>query len=698
MRNFRIVLLLSALIGFSIHSFAQSKWTVEADQAYEAQQYAIAADLYKKASSKETDREIKEEITFRMAECYRMIGEWRRAEGYYNRAIRRKYPDPIVHLYLGHVLKAQGEFEEAMEAYNSYREEAPQDERGALGVESCKKAIEWMENPTRYDLTNERDFNTKQDDMSPAWGDLKDFNVMYFTSGRDEAAGKGEDGWTGQSFYDIFSVEQERKRGRSRRGQASDAEPEWSSPAPLGEEVNTKFSEGALTVNERGNMMYFTRCAREKQKDIPCRLYVARKKGRDWGTPEEVVIEGLDSLSSIGQPTFLDEDGEVMLFAGKMEDGYGGSDLWMTTYQKRGRKWSKPKNLGSVINTEGDEYFPVVHRDGYLYFSSDGHLTMGGLDVFRAKINDDGTFGEPENMQYPINSIADDFGLIFKGDKAEEGWMSSAREGGRGGVDLYKVYLKPLLYTLDGVVTDAKDGRTIPGVTVKLIGSDGTAVETTTDADGAYFFNVENFEEETTYTLNFEKEKDYLTKSGNVSTVGIPLSSFEQTTDGFLYAMKHNKALDPVRKPIVLPRIEYDFNSDSLRVEAKESLDGLVTVLEDNPNITIELRSHTDHIGSDAANKDLSQRRAQSCVNYLIEKGIDKERLVAKGMGESEAYVIPDNWDGPDYLKPGDRLTESFIRRLEREHGKEADELARQLNRRTDFQVLSRDYKPKSNE
>ena len=175
------------------------------------------------------------------------------------------------------------------------------------------------------------------------------------------------------------------------------------------------------------------------------------------------------------------------------------------------------------------------------------------------------------------------------------------------------------------------------------------------------------------------------------------LSSFEPTTDGFLYAMTHNKALDPVRKPIVLPKIEYDFNSAELRDEGKISLDGLVNVLEDNPNIVIELRSHTDHIGSTQDNLSLSQRRAESCVSYLIEKGIDADRLVAVGMGESDPFVIPESFTGPDYVKSGDRLTESFIRRLERTNGKEADEFLRQLNRRTDFQVLRKDFVPKNN-
>jgi peptidoglycan-associated lipoprotein len=690
MKHVKLALTLFAMSAFFLGQ-AQHKYTLEADKAFEAKAYMDAAELYKKASSKEKDRDLKAHITFRLAECYRFVGDWKRAEGYYKRVTRGKDADPIATLYMADMMKFQGEYEDAMEVYNQYRTIAPSDERGSVGVESCKKAIEWMETPTRYDVTGLRDFNSKQNDFAPNWAD-KEQNALFFTSQRDEAVGKATDGWTGQGFMDIFITQQEKKRGRSRRGQASDAEPKWSQPTPLEEPVNTADHEGFASLNERGNVMFFTRCRVEKKKEIGCEIWMSRKQGRNWGDPEKIEIP-VDSVASIGHPCLANED-KLLYFAADMEGGYGGRDLWVSEFENRGRKWGTPRNLGNVINTEGDELFPFLHSDGYLYFSSNGHLGMGGLDVFRAKINEDGSIGEVENLQYPINTNADDFSIIWKGDDVKEGYMSSNRDGGRGGDDLYKVYLKPLLYTLSGVVTDAKTGRVINGVSVKMVGSDGTAVETTTDQDGAYFFDVTNFQEEQTYTLNFER-RDYLTKSGNVTTVGIPLSAFEQTTDGYLHAMVHNKVLDPVKKPIVLPRIEYDFNKWDLRPEAMESLDDLVLVLEDNPNIVIELRSHTDHIGSNPANMQLSQRRAQSCVDYLVENGIDEERLVAKGMGESEPYVIPDTWEGVAYIQPGDRLTEAFIGRIAREYGEEADSVLRQLNRRTDFKVIRDNYVPK---
>lgn len=693
MRMNRAYWIASLFLVFSLTLSAQHKYTLEADLAFEAQQYAHAIELYKKAATKEKDRKIKEEMTFKMAECYRMMGEWARAESYYSRAIKRRYEDPIAILYMADCIKAQGRYEDAMIEYDNYRQKAPTDSRGTRGVQSCKDAIEMIQNPTRYELVNMREFNSKFNDFAPAWGD-KEQTTILFTSSRDESTGKDFDGWTGQNFADLYMSQQERKKGKTTRGKATDAEPAWSVPVPLDEMINTGADEGVATIDERGNILYFTRCNREKRSDVRCRIYMSRKKGKSWGEAEELPFD-LDSLASIGQPTLIDEN--TMIFAADMEGGFGGRDLWVSTYDKRGRKWGKPVNLGPKVNTEGDERYPVMHKDGYLYFTSDGHPGLGGWDLFKSKRNDDGSFGEAENLGAPINSHADDFALIFKGDDDKYGYMSSNRPGGRGGDDIYKVFLKPLLYTLKGVVKDAKSGRPLDLVTVKLVGSDGTAIEGKTDKEGYYFFDVANFKEETNYTLNFER-KDYLTKSGSVTTVGIPMSAYEKTTDGYLYGMVHNKELDPIKRPIVLPHIEYDFNKWDLRPEAMESLDKLVEILEDNPNIVIELRSHTDHIGSDEANQRLSQKRADTCVSYLISKGIEAERLVAKGMGESEPYVIPENWDGPSYLKPNDRLTEAFINRLKREQGNEADEFSRQLNRRTDFKVLRDNYVPKQQE
>jgi len=688
----RLGSVLTALLFVGILSVsAQTNYTIQADQAFEAQLFAQAAELYKKASSKEKDRQIKEEITFRMAECYRMMGDWRKAAGYYNRAIKRRYPDPVAKLYYADMLKAQGEYDEAIVAYENYRQDAPSDPRGREGVESCKKALEWLETTSRYELENLRDFNTKENDFAPAWGD-KDQTSIIFTSQREDGAGKDIDGWTDQGFMDLYETHEERKRrgGRRSRSGTEDEAPSWSVPAPLPDDINTKAHEGFASVNERGNMLFFTRCENLKNAGfLGCRIYMARKKGKTWGEPELVNIN-VDSLASIGHPFLLDD--ETMIVAADLGEE-GGRDLYKLTYERRVRTWGTPENLGPQVNTVGFEGYPFVQGD-YLYFTSDGHPGMGAWDIFRVKMNPDGTFGEVENMKSPINSNSDDFAIIFKGDEPEVGYMTSNRDGGHGGDDIYAVRLKPLLFALSGVVTDTKSGRTLDRVTVKLVGSDGAALETTTDKSGAYYFGADQLAEGVNYTLNFEA-KDYLTKSGSVTTVGIPLSAFEETTDGFLHTLVMNKELDPIRKPIVLPKIEYDFNSAELRPEAMESLDGLVEVLEDNPNITIELRSHTDHIGSDPANQQLSQRRAQSCVDYLISKGIAEDRLIAVGMGENEPFVINESYEGPEYLKAGDRLTEAFIRRLQRDNGDEADEIARQLNRRTDFQVKSRNYVPK---
>ena len=392
-----------------------------------------------------------------------------------------------------------------------------------------------------------------------------------------------------------------------------------------------------------------------------------------------------DSGTTIGHPC-LSPDDKTLYFAADIAGGMGGRDLYKSTYDRRKKTWSAPENLGPTINTAGDEMFPFIHEDGFLYFASNGHPGMGGLDIFKAKVTDTG-FEEPENLQFPINSYADDFGLVWAEDKTEKGFVTSNRKGGRGGDDIYEVSLLPLLFTLEGVVTDARSGETVDGAEVKLIGSDGTTVSSSTDNSGAYFFEMEKLNEEVTYTITFSR-KEYLNKSGQVSTVGVPFSNFEQIDEGFLYRMVHNKELDPTRRAVVLPKIEYDLGSAALRLEAKDALDDLVEVLEDNPNVVIELRSHTDFRGSDPANMKLSERRAQSCVDYLISKGIDSLRLVPKGMGEDEPYTLDKDEAG---FEAGTTFTEAFIRGLPTEAEKE---IAHQFNRRTDFKVLRDDYVP----
>ena len=391
----------------------------------------------------------------------------------------------------------------------------------------------------------------------------------------------------------------------------------------------------------------------------------------------------------------LSPDDNILYFVSDEFNAKGGHDIFMTTFDRRAKAWKEPTNLGSKVNTDREEYYPFAGGDGYLYWASNGLPGMGGLDIFRIKLGEDGMpapDAEAENMQYPINTSYDDFGLIFQGDKDDVGFLSSNRKGSKND-DIYAVVKTPLVYELEGVVTSSKDGQPIPQATVKLDGSDGTSVVVNTDKDGYYIFDESKLADDVQYTLTFEKKK-FLTNTANTTTIGVELSSFEYipSVNKFLHKLKVNKALDPIEVPIVLPNVFFDLGKWDLRPEAMAALDSVVIILENNPTIVIELRSHTDYRDSDQRNIVLSQHRADTCVSYLVSKGIPADRMVAKGMGETEPFVIPEGYKGygAGQLEEGKKLAETYIKTL----APEKQEVANQINRRTDFKVLRDDYVP----
>ena len=362
-----------------------------------------------------------------------------------------------------------------------------------------------------------------------------------------------------------------------------------------------------------------------------------------------------------------------------MEGGYGGKDIWMVKKMKRD-EWSEPINLGDQINTSGDELFPFIHSDGALYFASNGHVGMGGMDIYKAEFDIEGTLLSISNMKSPINSSQDDFGIIFEG-KREVGYFSSNRSGGKGGDDIYQFSLPSLILTLSGIAADANTNSIVSDATVSLMGTDGTTATTFTDNSGRYEFGKDVINEGVSYELTISKE-GYLSTNGNMTTINVMAS------EDFLLDF----SLEPTKEEIVLPRIEYDFNSAQLRDESKLALDALVAVLLDNPTVIIELRSHTDFRAGTEFNMKLSQNRAQVCVDYMVSKGVEPVRLIPIGMGETEPYVM-DRKDGR--LKMGVTLDESYINSLRREKDSEK---AHQYNRRTDFKVLDKFYNPDTGE
>lgn len=680
------------------------KATKKAMEFFRAKEYSLAIDALKEAFSKEKSREKKAEISFYLGESYRHTLNYKQAEAQYKRAMKLEY-GPDAQYWYAEMLKSQGEYEDALVEFENLKQMSPGDKRAEQGIETCRLAKEWMGNPSRYMVSNAGDLNSRERDMTPVYVDRprngqegRYDGTLYLVSAREGGTGKKEDGWTGEGFMDIWSTKGERKaagkRGRKKKGQADEVEPlKFAVPVPLDEILNSPDHEGTMCFDSRKKDLYFTRCQDQKYQTLGCAIYVTRQRGQTWEEPEKVVLTE-DSSVSVGHPS-LSPDDKILYFAGNLPGAVDGSkDLWMTTYDRREKAWKEPTNLGKIVNTPGDELFPFAHDDGYLYFSSNGHPGMGGLDIFRVKVGEDGMpVGQVENMQYPINTEAEDFGIVLQPGGAQYGYITSNREDGQGSDDIYSIFEVPLMFQLEGVVTSTKDNKPIPQVTVRMDGSDGSSIVVNTDGSGRYLIEKDKLQENTTYKLSFEKKK-FLNANGDVTTVGVPFTAFEfnSSENIFLHTMTLNKGMEPIEVPIVLPNVLFDLAKWDLRPEAMVSLDSVVTILNNNPTIVIELRSHTDYRDTDEKNKTLSQHRADTCVKYLISKGIASDRLVAVGRGEDEPFTVTEGYKGfgAGEFKAGTVLTETYIKSL----AAPQQEVANQINRRTDFKVLRDDYVP----
>ena len=675
----------------------KAKTLEKAEAFYEAEQYNLAREQFQKAYSKEKDRKQKTEITFKIAECYRQLTDCKNAAAQYKRAYKMKY-GPAAQLRYAEMIMCQGEYEDAIIEFQAFVEEVPDDPRGTEGIEACKKSLDLVSNPTRYLVTSKKELNSKNRDYAPAYGGKRkdDYSQLYITSSRPESTGKKESGITGEKYSDLYTTSEERKaRGRGRRKTQSSSnvvERKFATPLPLTEPVNSDNAEAAVTFDSRRKTMYFTRCVQKKNNSFGCSIWTTKQVGQDWQEPEKIVLTS-DSSKSVGHPN-LSPDDKILYFSGDLNGTKGGKDIWMTKFDRRSKQWQDPINLGNIINTKGNELFPFSHDDGYLYFSSDGHPGFGGLDIFRVKVNEEGMpTGEVENMGYPINTHAQDFSIIFEGGGAANGYLSSDRNEA-GNDDIFSVYLVPLNFTLDGIIASSEDGTPVDQAAVTLTGSDGTTTTVTADENGYFKFEKEALAENTTYKISIKKKK-YYTNAYDITTIGVPVTAFEfiPSENIFVHGLKMNMQMDPIHIPIVLPNVLFDVGKWDLKPESMVSLDTVVEILERNPNIVVEMRSHTDYTDSQERNQILSKHRADTCVSYLIFKGIEKERLVAVGKGEDEPRVIDENYINngfyeADKFTVGTELSEAWIKR----QSSGLQKIANQINRRTDMKVLRDDY------
>ena len=662
----------------SLTSFAQNKYSKAADESFADQQYSLALTRYQKAFSKvKSNKGEKDRIAFRMADCYRLMNNMKRAEMAYKRLATGKYAktDPKVILYYADALRANGNYDEAITQYTAYKEQVPADTKAPAAIENCKMAKEWMKNPSKYEVKFEKKVNTRDDDFAPAYAD-KTHSTIIFTSNRPASNGKALDNWTGMEFSDLFFARKDRKG-------------EWNNPIPvdLNEVINTKANEGCAQFNSRYTNLYFTRCWNETRRKNGCGIYKVNRTGTTtWGDPEKLELGG-DSASTFGQPS-LSSDENTIYFAAELPGSLGGKDIWKVTKKSgkaggKTREYSIPVNLGPEINTPGDEMFPTIRNDSILYFASNGHPGMGGLDIFRSVYNN-GKWSKAENMKYPINTFADDFAIVFNPDEPEEGYFSSNRPGGKGRDDIYSFVVPPLIFTLEGTITDDRTLQPLQGAKVRITGTNGKSVEDNSDDKGHYSFNKNQISPVTTYEIMVTK-KDYFNEKGKETTVGLEKSK----------TLVRNFVLRPIpKKPVVLPDILYDLDKYDLKPQFRDSLQGLIATLDANETIVVELASHTDSRGSDERNDILSQRRAQSVVDYLITRGIDPDRMTAKGYGKRVPRTLLKDVTKDGFLfASGTVLTDSVINALPSTQAKEA---AHSLNRRTEFSIIRNDYIPKS--
>lgn len=665
----------------------------DADNLFRDCQYEKSLEAYKKGIKKLSSNRVEiQRATFRIAECYRIMGDLKKAEQQYLRLEKKNYQkdNPIILYHLGNIYNLRGEYDQALSYYNKYKKRAAEDPRADTAIMGCSNAKMWIENATRYEVENLKKFNTREDEWAPRWGNNEKRNSIIFTSNREGSTGKGTDQWTGVSFSDIYVSNKPKSKNTDWPG-------EWSPVKSYdqGGVLNSEVNEGEASCNRKGTVLYFTKCPQDKKKVQGCYIYKSLKKGNSWGEPELVFLG--DSAYNYVHP-FISDDELTIYFASNMPGGEGGYDIYKATRAKKSAKFSNITNLGKKVNTAGQEVFPCMRNDQELYFSSDGHPGMGGLDIFLSRVDKDGNFGSAENMMSPINSSGDDIGIMFDENEAldpqsqspylAKGYFSSNRPGGKGGDDIYYFLLRPIVYTLSGKIRDKNNGQYMDGVDVEIVGSDGTSYKTTTDVKGYYHFDKAKILGSTTYDIKVAK-KGYW-ESGNtakITTIGIM-----ENTD-----FVQDFQLEPIPKePILLPEILYDLAKWDLKPQYQDSLMYLYNIMVKNPTIVIELRSHTDSRDTEEKNDILSQNRAQSCVDFLISKGIAADRIVPKGYGERVPRKLEKDmystYNGKRYFFPkGTYLTEEFCESQPTKNEKEA---AHALNRRTEFLILRDDYVP----
>lgn len=619
-------------------------------------EYYDAASQYKQAYSKTPpkERDRRGLIAGKMAVCYRKINSTPKAVAAYRNMVRYNKATVDDRLELGRQLLKNGDYKQAAEQFRVVLDSMPDNVLARNGLLSAQQAPAWKKQGSRYTVKRMDVFNSRRAEYSPMLsGDQ--FDQLYFSSTRNDATGDELSGITGTKNGDIF-VSQKDDKGK------------WSKPEVVNGGLNTEADEGASCLSPDQREMYLTQCVTDPSYPRYAQIVKSNRSDAAWGKASSVELTK-DTLSCFAHPA-VSPDGQWLYFVSDMPGGKGGLDIWRVRITSAG--YGGVENLGEPINTPGNEMFPTFRPNGDLYFSSDGHPGMGGLDIFIAHPGKTGRY-VLEHPGYPLNSQGDDFGMTFEGVK-NRGFFSSNRNDGRGWDHIYSFVNPEIVQSVKGWVYE-QEGYELPAAQVYMIGSDGTNLKLGVKSDGS-------FEKELTPGVEYmflATCKGFLNHKEELKVV--PMN------DSHEYVLQF--PLASITAPVLIDNIFYDFNKATLRPESQTALDELVKLLNENPNVTIELSSHCDYKGSSAYNKLLAQRRAESVVNYLVDKGIARDRLSPVGYGKEKPKTIRKKLtEKLTWLKEGDVLTEEFIKKLDPE--KQA--ICNQLNRRTEFIVLRTTY------
>ena len=619
-------------------------------------EYYDAASQYKQAYSKTPpkERDRRGLIAGKMAVCYRKINSTPKAVAAYRNMVRYNKATVDDRLELGRQLLKNGDYKQAAEQFRVVLDSMPDNVLARNGLLSAQQAPAWKKQGSRYTVKRMDVFNSRRAEYSPMLsGDQ--FDQLYFSSTRNDATGDELSGITGTKNGDIF-VSQKDDKGK------------WSKPEVVNGGLNTEADEGASCLSPDQREMYLTQCVTDPSYPRYAQIVKSNRSDAAWGKASSVELTK-DTLSCFAHPA-VSPDGQWLYFVSDMPGGKGGLDIWRVRITSAG--YGGVENLGEPINTPGNEMFPTFRPNGDLYFSSDGHPGMGGLDIFIAHPGKTGRY-VLEHPGYPLNSQGDDFGMTFEGVK-NRGFFSSNRNDGRGWDHIYSFVNPEIVQSVKGWVYE-QEGYELPAAQVYMVGSDGTNLKLGVKSDGS-------FEKELTPGVEYmflATCKGFLNHKEELKVV--PMN------DSHEYVLQF--PLASITAPVLIDNIFYDFNKATLRPESQTALDELVKLLNENPNVTIELSSHCDYKGSSAYNKLLAQRRAESVVNYLVDKGIARDRLSPVGYGKEKPKTIRKKLtEKLTWLKEGDVLTEEFIKKLD----PEKQEVCNQLNRRTEFIVLRTTY------